>query len=835
MLKVRVRSCKRKIQDHDDHIPESTQGEENFSPHPSRHAANMKKYRRKMKEERPLEYNAFRSMENDRSRNFRANMGEEKRKQYNEKAKLRMRKMRERQKLGEKAALSRSEAAGEATTLQTRSMEEKMKLKREQQKIRKREWRAKLSAQKKRRIREKDARYQREKRARSRPETGNTGDGTSDDDTAERVSFTSDAARRKAIWRAQRQIPSNSKKGAEVLGALVSKASPRKKEYLKKEGIISNKSLQQKDSDGHLIKAVRGTCEKLGYSRRREFAHALSSRLDYVHGLKTKACHALGFNQKYLLKYAKLRRLGLAASYRKKRSDATPANIKRAIVKHFTRPDVSTEMPNKKGQKVEATRHVLQRSITATHASFKEDNPGVKVARSTFAALRPKNVLTQSHAKLFQCLCEYCANVELKLEALNKSMYIAWLGDKYDICKITLCDHEGKYPRIACVDRKCSSCGVGRVKSMLTKALGTRQLRWRKWCQMEYPDGKTRIGRKWFHGTGKELATELAQELLPFSQHLFQARWQQDQFYKVINNLPLQAVVLVMDYAENYSVSTQHEVQGGHWYQQQVTIHPMIAYFKCPDPTCNLQTPVREIIDIISEDNKHDSSAVHYYTAIAATHLIKVRGITVQRLIQYSDGCSGQYKSKTPFTDLSFGSEDLGIPTVERHFFGSRHGKNPCDGEGGVLKNCADRAVRSEKDVEITSAEDFFLFAKSRLSRGPVLENFSCNHSRRVFYFVSNGDVDRNRPSRTQVSTLPGTRLLHAAVGLGEYSLKTRRLSCFCDSCNGLNDETCPNIEYVGKWTKKKMRLMPGVPTGQSGKSLPTSIVLGKLSLTCLL
>lgn len=58
--------------------------------------------------------------------------------------------------------------------------------------------------------------------------------------------------------------------------------------------------------------------------------------------------------------------------------------------------------------------------------------------------------------------------------------------------------------------------------------------------------------------------------------------------------------------------------------------------------------------------------------------------------------------------DLSCASTDFGIQTVERHYFGSCHEKNPCDGEGGVIKNCAAKAVRSELDVIVSDAQSVF-------------------------------------------------------------------------------------------------------------------------------
>lgn len=839
MLKVKLRSSKRKATG-DDGPPQHSSTEEEIPCTTSNHARYMKTYRKKMKEERPAAYKIQCDIENERSRNFRSNLCEEKRLNYNEKAKERMQRMR--CKKLEAMAVANCSTDPETKALQTRSMEEKLKAKREKEKLRKRAERAKMNPQKKRRVRERDAWYHMEKRAILKRETVAdipTGNGI-DHLFNEEQPFATNNACRKAISRAKKSIPASSSKGAEVLKGLVLTATPRKKALLEKAGISVNKTGHH---DGDLMRAIKRTCSKMG-KRKREFIHGLSGELDSVYGLKSKACRSLGFQWNYLMKYSKMRKKGLDASTRKKRSDALPNYVRKSLQEHYIRPDVSTEMPNKKGLAANAVsaKHVLQRTIASTYKSFREEHPTFKVGRSKFAALRPKNVVTQRHANLYQCLCEYCANIDLKIEAIKKELarhkkvhLLPALGDKYDTCAKTICEHEGKYPRYLCVERKCPECGVGELETSLADALGSDQITWLKWDQIEYPDGKKRIGRKRCQGTGEELAAELAAELAPFAKHLFEARWQQAQFYRAITHPPPAVVMMVMDFAENYTCITQREVQGAHWYQTQITLHPMIAYFKCQDPGCDKQDSVREVINIVSDDMQHDASAVHHFTTVAVTHLRQIRGITVERLVQFSDGCSAQYKSKTPFTDLSFASQDLGIPTVERHFFGARHGKNPCDGEGGVVKNSASRAVHSENDLRINSAEDFFLFAISRLTRGPRLEDGSCNHSRRAFYLVKKGEIARNRPARTEVSTLPGTRSLHAAVGIGRYHLKVRRLSCFCNACNSPDDTTtCPNNDYVSGWMEKKLRLKPGVTPEDvhhdlSEEGLPTAMSSGKL------
>lgn len=72
---------------------------------------------------------------------------------------------------------------------------------------------------------------------------------------------------------------------------------------------------------------------------------------------------------------------------------------------------------------------------------------------------------------------------------------------------------------------------------------------------------------------------------------------------------------------------------------------------------------------------------------------------------------------------------------------------------------------------------------------------------------MKKGDVNRQRPERLEVGTIPGTRKIHAAVGISPYVLNVRRLSCFCDSCLfSQANEACHNNGYVSEWSEKQMK-----------------------------
>ena len=74
--------------------------------------------------------------------------------------------------------------------------------------------------------------------------------------------------------------------------------------------------------------------------------------------------------------------------------------------------------------------------------------------------------------------------------------------------------------------------------------------------------------------------------------------------------------------------------------------------------------------------------------------------------MQWVDGCGAQYKSKGPFADVAASELDFGLQ-FHRSYFGSRHGKGPCDGEAAVIKNHVTNAVKDDTSVVSNDIECF--------------------------------------------------------------------------------------------------------------------------------
>ena len=88
---------------------------------------------------------------------------------------------------------------------------------------------------------------------------------------------------------------------------------------------------------------------------------------------------------------------------------------------------------------------------------------------------------------------------------------------------------------------------------------------------------------------------------------------------------------------------------------------------------------------------------------------------------QFVDGCAGQYQGRKGFLHLT----RLGIP-VQRFFFGTSHGKSPCDGLGGIIKRMVARAIL-RGDVTIESAHDFYKYCQEFLTT--IVSTRACRFS----------------------------------------------------------------------------------------------------------
>ncbi|OWF48334.1 uncharacterized protein LOC110453200 [Mizuhopecten yessoensis] len=263
------------------------------------------------------------------------------------------------------------------------------------------------------------------------------------------------------------------------------------------------------------------------------------------------------------------------------------------------------------------------------------------------------------------------------------------------------------------------------------------------------------------------MVEELVSEIGPLAMHLFVASWQYSQFVEIRTNMPNGWIVLTADFAENYRTFYQDEIQSAHWQYQQVTVHTTVAYYRCPPRNC--KDVVTESMVCFSEDLKHDASSVHAYLMTLDEHLSK--SVEIVHQVQFTDGCSCQYKSKEPFMVITSDDYDF---TVEIKNFGSRHGKGPCDGLGAVVKQATKRAVE-RREVIVRTARDMYNYCVKNLTLDEShVDKDKCCHTLRAFFLVF--DIKRNR-LKFPLYTL--ARKIHCVRGVQSGVVEVKNLSCF--------------------------------------------------------
>ena len=143
--------------------------------------------------------------------------------------------------------------------------------------------------------------------------------------------------------------------------------------------------------------------------------------------------------------------------------------------------------------------------------------------------------------------------------------------------------------------------------------------------------------------------------------------------------------------------------------------------------------------------------------------------------------------------DVSCSIDDHQV-TMERCFYGSRHWKNRCDGETGVLKLKATRAVKNRETV-IQRAEDIYETVKI-LEKTAENPDGSCIYTRRTILWIDRDNIVHERSNRDS-KTVQGIRKMHSILGVGRGEIKTRWLSCFCVECTHNNPDGCLNADYA--------------------------------------
>ena len=94
-----------------------------------------------------------------------------------------------------------------------------------------------------------------------------------------------------------------------------------------------------------------------------------------------------------------------------------------------------------------------------------------------------------------------------------------------------------------------------------------------------------------------------------YVQHVHVAGWQDEQYRKCRDIFPIGTILSIVDFAENYTLQQQNEIQIQYYHSDQVSIMVNITYRHGPESSINKRIIQKETNFYISDDICHD---LHY-------------------------------------------------------------------------------------------------------------------------------------------------------------------------------------------------------------------------------
>ncbi|CAH3152929.1 unnamed protein product, partial [Pocillopora meandrina] len=320
---------------------------------------------------------------------------------------------------------------------------------------------------------------------------------------------------------------------------------------------------------------------------------------------------------------------------------------------------------------VEHAKHILEKTQTECFKEFQELHPDIKVKQRRFEQLKPFFVTGARERDRQSCLCRKHVECKIVFDSCMKyrksiqNNEVQAFNFLTEAVESTLCEkpEDSSYSSLDCLTRSCDKCGVKNFKTA-AEEMSETEVKWKRYEYITYKDNNGEEKRK-IHLVQKETPVKemfdyFQQLLKDYPYHSFMAKWQKEQFDHLMTNLPLNHIICVHDFSENYTCRSQDEIQSEYFDPVKVSIHVSIVYrhadIDIDGKASTEQDPVliKEHIFALSEDNTQDYHFVHHTQGLILTYLRNEVKVKVDKVHEFTDGCAGQYKSKHTFGDLSY-------------------------------------------------------------------------------------------------------------------------------------------------------------------------------------
>lgn len=358
-----------------------------------------------------------------------------------------------------------------------------------------------------------------------------------------------------------------------------------------------------------------------------------------------------------------------------------------AVKDYYYSPTVSKELPGKNdvvsvkenGKRVTKRKRLVLGNLRHLYDEFcKESGSAFSLSFSKFAFLRPKEcVLANAKGMHNVCVCTIHENPKLMFDGVHLAQAANLnVTSVTDCLKYLICSESSE----TCYLRTCTDCADwSALRLELEKFFDDEMIDEVTYNQWETTDRGNILT---LTNSVEDFIDRFLQQLEDLVTHHFIFQKQAKYMQNCVRDLKVGELLLVGDFAENYSFIVQNSVQSFYFSSKQATIHPFSVYLKHP-----LNNELKQIsCAVISDCMDHSTVAFSAFRAKLLEYLRKE--FVIDKVYYFSDGCAGQYKNKMAVSNVWYHHKDFNS-TAEWHFFATSHGKSACDGIGGTIKRLA--------------------------------------------------------------------------------------------------------------------------------------------------
>ncbi|XP_057867281.2 uncharacterized protein LOC131074642 [Cryptomeria japonica] len=283
--------------------------------------------------------------------------------------------------------------------------------------------------------------------------------------------------------------------------------------------------------------------------------------------------------------------------------------------------------------------------------------------------------------------------------------------------------------------------------------------------------------------------------------HTHRARWLDEQFKLCKDTFPLDTIVSVIDFAENYALKLQNEIQSMYYHSTQVTIFVHIAFMHAHDSTEEDKKVIREYHFYISDDCTHSSEFVQGCFTVFYDSLRK-RDIRYNQHLIWLDNCTAQFKNARMFYWLT----RMHVTSGVQHFWNfieAGHGKGEHDGAGACVKRALTREeLKNEGGAMLIDAKTIVQWCNSTMGPGNVGKSMIS----RYFWLIRECNIE----NYLDCCTLIGSSDMHSFRSSNATSLViyTRQIACFCSLCMHFVWDEFESKEWVDQWSCRPLQTL---------------------------